>query len=57
MKALIGRTSGEESQLGFGGQGFVTVQPSETMRCGGPQDDGQKPGQIGPLGGLGNLFR
>lgn len=57
MKALIGRTSGEEFQLGFGGQGFVIVQPSENMRFGGPQDGGQEPGQEGPLGGLGNIFR
>lgn len=59
MKALIGRTSGEEVQLGFHGQGFVIVQPSETMRFGG-QDAGQQvqnQNQGGALGGLGNLLR
>ena len=57
MKALIGRTSGEEFQLGFQGQGFVIVQPSENMRFGGAQDAGQQVQQQSPLGGLGNLLR
>ncbi len=57
MKALIGRTSGEEFQLGFYGQGFVIVQPSENMRFGGAQDGGQQVQQQSPLGGLGNLLR
>ena len=57
MKALIGRTSGEEFQLGFHGQGFVIVQPSENMRFGGAQDAGQQVQQQSPLGGLGNLLR
>ncbi|UMG93083.1 AIM24 family protein [Nocardioides sp. TF02-7] len=57
MKALVGRTSGEEFQLGFHGQGFVIVQPSENMRFGGAQDGGQQVQQQGALGGLGNLLR
>lgn len=57
MKALLGRTSGEEFQLGFHGQGFVIVQPSENMRFGGAQDGGQQVQQQSPLGGLGNLLR
>lgn len=40
MKALLGRQSGEEMQLAFGGQGFVIVQPSENLRFGG-RDAGQ----------------
>lgn len=40
MKALMGRSSGEEMQLAFGGQGFVVVQPSENLRFGG-HDRGQ----------------
>lgn len=59
MKALIGRTSGEEFQLAFSGQGFVMVQPSENMRFGG-QDGGQQVSNEsggGALGGLGNLLR
>ena len=57
MKALLGRTSGEEFQLGFQGQGFVIVQPSENMRFGGAQDGGQQVQQQGALGGLSNLLR
>ncbi len=36
MAALVGRGSGEAFQLGFSGQGFVVVQPSEDARphCG-----------------------
>lgn len=56
MKALLGRTSGEEMQLGFHGQGFVVVQPSENMRFGGQQDAGQQPGSGGGFN-VGDLFR
>ena len=55
MKSLIGRTSGEEFQLHFQGQGWVVVQPSENMRFGGAQDQGQQAGQGGI--NLGNLFQ
>jgi len=54
MKSLIGRSSGEEFQLHFQGDGWVVVQPSENMRFGGAQDEGQKPGQGGV--NIGNLF-
>lgn len=57
MKALLGRTSGEEMQLGFHGQGFVVVQPSENMRFGGQQDAGQQPGSSGGGFNVGDLFR
>ncbi|GAA3806578.1 AIM24 family protein [Nocardioides panacisoli] len=57
MKALLGRTTGEEFQLGFHGQGFVIVQPSENMRFGGAHDGGQQVNNQSPLGGLGNLLR
>ncbi len=54
MKLLIGRSSGEEIQLGFEGDGFVAVQPSENMRFGGEDQGGETPGsqQGGMLGGL-----
>lgn len=53
MKSLIGRSSGEEIQLGFQGAGFVVVQPSENMRFGGSEQGGESPGQQqGVLGGL-----
>lgn len=54
MKSLIGRSSGEEFQLHFQGDGWVVVQPSENMRFGGAEDEGQKPGQGGV--NLSNLF-
>lgn len=56
MKALIGRTSGEEMQLGFTGQGFIVVQPSENMRFGGQQDSGQQVNQKGGFN-VGDLLR
>ncbi len=56
MKAMLGRTSGEEMQLGFHGQGFVVVQPSENMRFGGQQDAGQQVNQSGGFN-VGDLFR
>lgn len=56
MKALLGRTSGEEMQLGFTGQGFIVVQPSENMRFGGQQDSGQQVNQKGGFN-VGDLLR
>ena len=51
--ALMGRSSGELFQLGFTGQGFVVVQPSEhQVRGGGGQGGAQGVGGIlGRLGG------
>lgn len=56
MKALMGRTSGEEMQLGFTGQGFIVVQPSENMRFGGQNDNGQQVNQKGGFN-VGDLLR
>src|SRR3712207_694097 len=50
MKNLIGRGSGETIQMGFSGQGWVLVQPSEG-RIVAPQQ-----GQSSGGGGLGNLL-
>ncbi len=55
MKTLIGRGSGETIQMGFSGQGWVLVQPSEgpvkgaTPAGGGSQGGGG--GLLGQLGG------
>lgn len=57
MKALLGRTSGEEVQLGFHGQGFVVVQPSENMRFGGRHDGGQQVDNATGKIDIGSLFR
>ena len=51
--ALIGRTSGEAFQLGFAGQGFVIVQPSENVHGGGGSGGGGAAGGIGGM--LGRL--
>jgi uncharacterized protein (AIM24 family) len=48
--ALIGRGSGEAFQLGFAGQGFVVVQPSENPMRGGGQQGGNTGG--GGVGGV-----
>jgi uncharacterized protein (AIM24 family) len=56
LGTLVGRTTGEAFTLGFAGQGFVIVQPSEEVPVsmvsgtGGGQDAG-----VG--GALGSLFR
>ena len=49
--ALIGRGSGELFQLGFTGQGFVVVQPSENSVRGGGGQGGAQGGVLGRLGG------
>ena len=49
--ALIGRGSGEAFQLGFTGQGFVVVQPSENPMRGGGAQGGGSGGMLGRLGG------
>ena len=55
LKSLIGRSSGETIQMGFSGQGWVLVQPSEgvvksaaTAGAAGQQKGG---GLLGQLGG------
>jgi len=49
--ALVGRGSGEAFQLGFAGQGFVVVQPSENPMRGGGAQGGSSGGMLGRLGG------
>lgn len=46
--SLLGRGSGEAFQMGFAGQGFVVVQPSENP----PRMQGQSGGGQGSAGGL-----
>ena len=53
--ALLGRASGEAYQLGFSGQGFVIVQPSENPpRAAGAGGGGAAGGIGGMLGRLGS---
>jgi uncharacterized protein (AIM24 family) len=53
VKTLIGRGSGETIQVGFEGQGWVLVQPSEGSVAAGPTGQGG----VGALsGGLGKLL-
>ena len=54
--SMLGRGSGEAFQLGFSGQGFVVVQPSENPpraggQGGGSQGGGGVGGMLGRLGG------
>lgn len=50
--SMLGRGSGEAFQLGFTGQGFVIVQPSENPARAGNQGGGQGGGgMLGRLGG------
>ena len=59
FQSLIGRNSGEGMQLGFSGQGFVVVQPAETLRYGGDQrqqDASSERQNNSPLGGLGRFL-
>lgn len=52
--SLLGRSSGEAFQMGFSGQGFVIVQPSENPpRLGGQSGGGSGGGGVG--GVLGRL--
>jgi uncharacterized protein (AIM24 family) len=48
--ALLGRSSGEAFQMGFAGQGFVIVQPSENPPRGGGGQTGSTSG--GGIGGM-----
>jgi uncharacterized protein (AIM24 family) len=54
--AMLGRSSGEAFQMGFAGQGFVIVQPSENPPRGGGGQTGSTSsggigGMLGKLGG------
>jgi len=51
--SLLGRSSGEAFQLGFAGQGFVIVQPSENPPRLAQQGGGSSGGGGGLLGRLG----
>ena len=54
MKTLIGRGSGETIQMGFSGQGWVLVQPSEgPVKGAAPAGGGSQGGGGGLLGQLG----
>jgi uncharacterized protein (AIM24 family) len=49
MKDLMGRSSGETIQMGFSGQGWVLVQPSEGRVAGAPQSGSSGGGGLGGL--------
>ena len=51
LKTLIGRGSGETVQMGFSGQGWVLVQPSEGRVVGAAPAGGSGGGLLGQLGG------
>jgi hypothetical protein len=52
VKTLIGRGSGETIQMGFQGQGWVLVQPSEGRIAAAPAaGGGGGKGLLGQLGG------
>lgn len=53
LKSLVRGGTGELLQMTFGGQGYVVVQPSESVTQGGHQADG---GGKRSGGGLGDLF-
>lgn len=63
LGTLLGRTTGEAFTMGFSGQGFVVVQPSEEVPAGagvagvGGQGGGQQAGQSGVGGVLGSFLR
>ncbi len=52
ISSLVRGGTGETFQMAFGGQGYVLVQPSETVATGGHQDNRTKSSG----GGLGGLF-
>ena len=54
LKTLIGRGSGETVQMGFSGQGWVLVQPSEGVVKAAPAAGGAGGG--GAAGGIGGLL-
>lgn len=52
IRSLVRGGTGETFQMAFGGNGYVLVQPSETVMPGGAQTAGQGGSQGGGLGGL-----
>jgi uncharacterized protein (AIM24 family) len=51
VKSLIGKGSGESLQIGFAGQGWVLVQPSEGRVAAAGANGGGGGGLLGSLGG------
>lgn len=49
LKSLVRGGTGETFQMAFGGQGYVLVQPSESVLQGGGQAAGEKGGGLGGL--------
>ena len=49
LKSMLRGGSGELIQMAFGGQGYVLVQPSESVVSGGSQATQQKSGGLGGL--------
>ncbi|MFZ5848804.1 MAG: AIM24 family protein [Actinomycetota bacterium] len=49
LKSMIRGGTGETFQMAFGGQGYVLVQPSESVVQGGAQAAGEKGGGLGGL--------
>jgi uncharacterized protein (AIM24 family) len=52
LKSLVRGGTGETFQMAFGGQGYVLVQPSESVQDGSPQSGGSRSSG----GGLGQLL-
>ena len=52
LKSMMRGGTGELVQMAFGGQGYVLVQPSESVVEGGHQAQQQQSGTGGSLGGL-----
>jgi len=52
LRSLVRGGTGELLQMAFGGQGYVVVQPSESVVQGGPQGQSGSSGGGGGLGGL-----
>jgi len=52
LKSMLRGGSGEMIQMAFGGQGYVLVQPSESVVQGGAQATQQKPSGLGGMLGI-----
>jgi uncharacterized protein (AIM24 family) len=50
IRSLVRGGTGELLQMAFGGQGYVLIQPSESVVSGGPQQQSSSSGS--GLGGL-----
>ena len=56
IKTLTGRGSGETIQIGFSGNGWLLIQPSEGQVAGAGVGGGGSSSQGGVGGALGNLL-